>query len=163
MDPHAAHKPSLPTKDTQFSHLEGLSDLQPYPGRPRSWHSVSNPRLATTWDKVQDETSYLYNAPSIDRNINMTSLYYWISKGAPISQARKLLITSIFGNDYRMVRSYSGHGREQSTIVQLTCHTETVEDFKSAMNAPKQKELPESYDPLSRSPNHPTRENSVQI
>lgn len=84
MTPHPPH-----TLQTGFPRLEGQVRHSPYGERPRSWPSVSNPRLVTTWHELLDEPRLQYDHEGHDKEINMTSVYYWISKGDPISQARE--------------------------------------------------------------------------
>lgn len=88
----------------------------------------------------------------------MTSLYYCIRKGGPISTARKLLISSVRIGDPHMVRSYNIQGRGKLTVVQLTCDTEVAREFIEAMKRANIKETSWTYDPLRVSPIHPARD-----
>lgn len=59
-DPSPAAEPAPNHLDTDFPSIEGRRVLRPVGTRPKSWPSVSNPRLAMTWDELRDEPTRTY-------------------------------------------------------------------------------------------------------
>lgn len=116
-----------------------------------------NSRMPTTWNELPDEPHYLYDPSAHNPIIKMCSHYYSIRKPDRMSNTWRLLTTSICGGDIRMVLSYIRSGREQSSVVQLTCDVELEEKFLLTVEKATIRKFAANYNPLFPMASHPAK------
>lgn len=85
----------------------------------------------------------------------MKSFYFETRKDGATRFLKKKMLETVIDGDMRKIRSYNRHGREQSTIVQITCDASVGRDFLTMMRREGIKRLPVDYDPMRLTDDHP--------